>query len=200
MTQPEARIACESTAFAADAALCKSTLRTQLLAARMALPEEQQAAANQAIEAHVLAWWERCGSATLGVYWPIRGEPDLLPLFRQLAQCGVELALPMVVAREAPLVFAAWVPGQAMQADRFGIAIPAAPQRIVQPDTLLIPCVGVNLQRMRLGYGSGLYDRTLAALPNRVTVGIAYDCTKTEFPVAPHDIALQLVITESGIF
>ena len=53
-----------------------------------------------------------------------------------------------------------------------------------------------NADNFRLGYGGGYYDRTLAATPRPRTLGIAYACMQAEFASAPHDVALDLVLTE----
>jgi 5,10-methenyltetrahydrofolate synthetase len=168
-----------------DIMLIKTVLRSALLAAR------------NAIGAHVVAWWKANPVQTLGVYWPIRSEPDLRATYADLASRGVRLALPIVTGKNAPLRFAAWTPGDALVQDSLGIAIPAA-DIIVQPQALLIPCVGFNTERIRLGYGGGFYDRTLALQPRPLAIGIGYACALAVFDGAPHDVALDMIITESA--
>lgn len=174
----------------------KSDLRQVLLAARRAIEPAQRRAWDAAIGDNVLHWWNVHRTPTLGVYWPIRGEPDLSPVYAVLVERGVRLALPVVVGHAAPLHFAAWSPGDPMQKDAFGVATPAARSPAVQPDAILIPCVGFNAGRMRLGYGGGFYDRTLALAPRPAAIGIAYSNASAEFGSEAHDIALDLIITE----
>ncbi len=133
----------------------------------------------------------------MGVYWPLRGEPDLSAAYAQLALRGVRLSLPVVLERDAALAFAEWIPGEAMVRDKMGVAIPTVLRIVAQPPVLLVPCLGFNAGRYRLGYGGGFYDRTLAPLPRPFSVGVAYACLQAEFASAPHDIALDLVITEA---
>lgn len=178
----------------------KMSLRSELLAARRALTDEQRSDAAEKIGLQVINWVARCAIKTLAVYSPLRDEPDLTATWSALAASGVALALPVVVANDAPLCFVAWQPGQAMVRDALGVAIPALPHRPIRPEALCIPCLGITPQRMRLGYGGGFYDRTLAALPSATAVGIAFDCCKTEFAAEAHDIALHAVITESTQF
>ncbi len=176
----------------------KSALRRQLLANRQAIAAEVRREWDAAIGARLLALWETHRMPTLGVYWPIRGEPDLRPVYADLCERGVRLALPVVVENDAPLVFIAWRPGDAMSRDGFGVAVPADGIE-VRPEALLIPCVGFNAQRFRLGYGGGFYDRTLATTPRPVAIGISYACAVTAFDADPHDIALDAVITEAAL-
>jgi len=145
------------------------------------------------------AWCVDHPFRTLGVYWPIRGEPDLRNVYEELFANGMKLALPVVTGKDAPLRFIAWTPGDAMQKDQYGIGIPASGIE-VRPDAVLVPCVGFNEQRFRLGYGGGFYDRTLAQAPRPVAVGIAYASSLTAFEADAFDIALDRVITESMQF
>lgn len=170
-----------------------------LKAARRALDPVQKAQRDAAIGARVLAWWRgrTAGEAALlGVYWPLRGEPDLHPLYAELARAGVRLALPLVVAPDTALAFVEWVPGEAMLSDRMGVAVPALRRVLERPPVLLVPCLGFTAERYRLGYGGGYYDRTLEALPRPYTVGIAYAGDQVAFAGAQHDVALDLLITE----
>lgn len=174
----------------------KAALRRTLLAARAAIATDTRARHDAAISTQVLAWWDASPVQTLGIFFPMRGEPDLHAAYAALAARGVQLALPMVVGRAAPLQFAAWTPGQALVSDALGVSVPAQPGAALHPDALLIPCVGFNAQRIRLGYGGGYYDRTLALAPRPMAIGIAYANGFAAFQAAPHDIALDLVITE----
>lgn len=183
--------------FMAEYILEKTALRRALIANRQAIAPEVRSAWDAAIRVRVLDWWTSHRPSALGVYWPIRGEPDLRPLYAELAARGSQLALPLVVGKEEALRFARWTPGDALNTDAFGVAIPADASKTVQPDALLVPCVGFNAANIRLGYGGGFYDRTLAVQPRPFTVGIAYECGLVEFDGAAHDIALDKIITES---
>jgi 5-formyltetrahydrofolate cyclo-ligase len=97
------------------------------------------------------------------------------------------------------LEFAPWQPRMPMKAGDFGIQVPDTAVRI-KPQLLVIPCVGIDERRYRLGYGAGFYDRTLAGFPVRPsTLGIAFDCGRVKsIDPQPHDIHLDLGLTESG--
>jgi len=103
----------------------KADLRRALLAARSAITTDARRQYDAAIGAHVLAWWRTRPVQTLGIFWPMRGEPDLRDVYAELAAQGVQLALPLVVARDAPLQFAAWAPGAPLEVDAMGVSVPA---------------------------------------------------------------------------
>ena len=178
----------------------KAALRQSIKLVLAQIDPQCKAGWDAAIVARVLAWWRALGPAAppaLAVYWPLPGEPDLSAAYAALAAAGVVLALPVVVERHSALGFAQWMPGEAMLADRMGVAVPAALRMVERPPALLIPCLGFNAGRYRLGYGGGFYDRTLACPPRVLAVGVAYTCQQVAFASAPHDVALDLVITES---
>ncbi|MEO7494062.1 MAG: 5-formyltetrahydrofolate cyclo-ligase [Massilia sp.] len=175
----------------------KALLRARLLLARRAIAPRHKTAWDAAIGARVLDWWDANKPPMLGVYQALRGEPDLDAAYAELAARGARLALPVVVARDAPLGFAEWRPGEAMATDQMGVKVPADLRMVACPPALLVPCLGFNDGNFRLGYGGGYYDRTLAAAPRTRTLGIAYACMQAEFASAPHDVALDLVLTEA---
>jgi 5-formyltetrahydrofolate cyclo-ligase len=174
----------------------KPALRLALIANRQAIQPEVRNQWDAEIGRRVIDWWAVHRPKTLGVFSPVRGEPDLQKVYAALAARGVQLALPIVVGKHEPLRFAAWMPGDPLTRDAMGVAIPADANRTVQPEALLVPCVGFNAMNLRLGYGGGFYDRTLAVQPRPRAVGIAYECCLVEFNGAAHDVALDEIITE----
>jgi 5,10-methenyltetrahydrofolate synthetase len=180
----------------------KADLRRVLLARRAALDSATRKRWDDAIGAHILAWWQTQRAPWLGVYWALQSEPDLQAVYAELAANGVQLALPVVLEKDAPLAFANWQPGEPMAQDKMGVPVPAQLVLRPCPPALLVPCLGYNLERLRLGYGGGFYDRTLAQTPGTArpaTVGIGYSCMQAQFSGDPHDIALDCIITETGI-
>jgi 5-formyltetrahydrofolate cyclo-ligase len=182
--------------------MMKQDLREQLLTRRRAITSEQRALFDAALSKHVLTWWGQQPVSSLGVYSPIRGEPDLEMAYLELAKRGVQLALPVVIDANSPLQFVQWTPGDPLVAGAMKVPVPTPPHTIIQPAALLIPCVGFNQQRLRLGYGGGFYDRTLALAlthaPRPIAIGIAYRCLATAFDADTHDMALDIIITEDG--
>lgn len=141
----------------------------------------------------------------MGLYWPVRGEPSLGALPERWSAAGVQLALPVVQARHAPLQFVAWTPGDPMRVGDYGIARPAA-DRPVRPGVLIVPCVGFDRRGFRLGYGGGYYDRTFEQLADdgqtpAMAFGVAWDeGLIDDIEPLPTDVPMHAVITPSGVF
>jgi len=178
----------------------KAELRKQLLTARRGLDPATRAGWDRAIGDHVIDWWKATRPAALGVYWPLRDEPDLHPAYVELARLGARLLLPVVVQKDAALEFAEWRIGEETVKDKMGVAVPADLRlQAAYPPALLVPCLGFNPQGYRLGYGGGFYDRTLARQPRPRTVGIAYSSLQIVFAEDAHDVALNCILTEASI-
>jgi 5-formyltetrahydrofolate cyclo-ligase len=176
----------------------RGALRAKLLAARNELADRE--ARSRMLGDRLLRWLRTMPLQRLAFYWPIRGEPDVTAAITTwLAEdAGRRAALPVVAGQL--LEFAPWHPRMAMKNGDFGIRVPDTAARI-KPQLLVVPCVGIDEQRHRLGYGAGFYDRTLASVAVRPsTVGIAFDCGRVKsIDPKPHDIQLDLGITESGV-
>ena len=178
------------------AALAKLALRQALKQARAAIDPATRVQWDAAIGAQLLAWWRLRQFPDLGVYWPLAGEPDLRAAYAELADAGVRLALPVVLARDQALAFADWVPGEAMAKDMLGMTVPARLRMVERPPALVIPCLGFSDEGYRVGYGGGYYDRTLAPAIRPATLGVAYSCQRAVFSPAPFDVALDVIFTE----
>jgi len=66
---------------------------------------------------------------------------------------------------------------------------------------VLVPGVAFDLAGHRLGYGGGYYDRLLPMLPpHAVRVAGAFEIQIVDrVPAAPHDVAVDAIVTESRI-
>jgi 5,10-methenyltetrahydrofolate synthetase len=181
-----------------DSQAAKAALRKALRTARGGLDPAIKVQWDAHIGAQVVTWWRLRQMDTLGVYWPLAGEPDLRAAYAELALAGVRLALPVVMERNAPLAFTEWRLDEPMLADEMGVAVPATLRFVERPPALLIPCLGFNAGGYRLGYGGGYYDRTLERPPRPHTLGIAYSNQEARFPHAPHDVPLDVIVTETS--
>ena len=182
----------------------RRALRKQLVERRLALPPEDCARLSAAICAHLKAGFPQLTGMRVGFCWPIQNEPDLRPLlaqWRATGRPGFAALLPVVVAPATPLAFRAWDDRTPLIEDRYGIPYPPEGE-FVRPEALLIPVNAFDAAGFRLGYGGGFFDRTLAALtPRPLTIGIGFELARVESIVpAAHDVALDAVVTEAGVF
>jgi 5,10-methenyltetrahydrofolate synthetase len=188
----------------------RAEVRQQLLAARNALSASERAAADAALIVQLDPIMAQAldraqaqptiprSEPVLGVYWPVRGEPDLSVWYAQARLRGWRLALPRTVPNQ-PLEFGLWRSSSHLVNGPWQIPLPD-PFVTVQPDVLIVPCLGFDARGWRLGYGGGFYDRTLAA-SRTPAIGIARACGQIgELVPETHDIALDAIVTERAQF
>lgn len=177
----------------------KTDLRRALLAWRAALAHDARQQAEAAMAEHLVALLTARGAHRIAGYWPIRGEPSLDPAWRRLMQAGAMLALPVVRAPGAPLVFKQWDGSRPTDIDHARVPAPIDAPQVEALDAVVVPCVGVDARGFRLGYGGGYYDRTLAAWPVRPwCIGVAFEGQCVEFVADAHDVPLDAIVTERG--
>ena len=179
----------------------KSVLRRQLKAERLSMVDRHQRSVH--LQEVLRVWLVTRPESSIGAYWPIKGEFDALPaLFRWTeAEPDRRIGLPVIDRDSRQLRFHVWYPGCPMEDDAFGIPKPKGTEAF-EPGLLLVPLVGFGPQGVRLGYGGGFYDRTLAALsPRPYTVGVGYAHGYVPWLAPePHDVPLDAILTEDGVF
>jgi 5-formyltetrahydrofolate cyclo-ligase len=79
------------------------------------------------------------------------------------------------------------------------------PGKILQPeelDLVMVPGTAFDARGGRMGQGKGYYDRLLArARKDAPLVALAFECQMfPEIPVDAHDVYMDLVITEVGVY
>lgn len=135
-------------------------------------------------------------------YWPIRGEVDSRPIMMGLLEAGHQITLPVVVARERPMIFRKWTPDTEMIRGDLPIFEPEPGAPELLPDTLLIPMLAFDDHGFRLGMGGGFYDRTVPELRKLgpvTLIGLAHHQQRGEpLPRERHDVPLDWIVTDQG--
>ena len=182
-----------------SAAPDRADLRKKLLQQRrefVASPAFAQA--EEQLGQSLLRLLEQLEPQCLGLYWPLEGEFNAAGLMKAapgLSDCV--LALPFARKANRQMDFRRWDAQPPSVKDECGILSSAG--AVVQPDVLLVPCVGFSREGYRLGYGGGYYDRWLAAHPGVTTVGLAWQLGETDLAVQAHDQALTIILTEAAL-
>ncbi|WP_312595914.1 5-formyltetrahydrofolate cyclo-ligase [Brevundimonas sp.] len=135
----------------------------------------------------------------VALYRAMGSELDTDALAVALEAAGRRLCLPVVLERDAPMIFRAWSPGEPLELDAAGCPAPLPLAQKVDPDLILTPLLAFDPFGGRLGQGGGYYDRTFAARPDAIRIGYAYAGQAVErLVLEDHDIRLHGVLTETG--
>ena len=178
----------------------KGVLRKQLQAERQGMVDRHQRSVH--LQEVLRVWLVARTEKTIGAYWPIKGEFDALPALYRWSEADESrrIGLPVINRDTKQLRFHVWYPGCPMEEDAYGIPKPKDTEAF-EPQLLLVPCVGYGPKGLRLGYGGGFYDRTLAALqPRPLTVGVGYANGYVPWlQPEPHDVPLDAMVTDEGV-
>lgn len=184
-------------------------LRRSLRALRRALPEAERIAGAQAAAGHLLRFLARRRPGRLAAYVAADGELDPGPAIAAARSLGHRIYLPVVdPGPRAGLRFVQTEPGQALVANRFGIAEPQTGAECAARslDLVLVPLVAYDADGNRLGMGAGFYDRAFAfrrrsgRWRHPVLLGVAWPFQElAEIEPQRHDVALDGVLTADGL-
>jgi 5-formyltetrahydrofolate cyclo-ligase len=123
---------------------------------------------------------------------------------RWFIENGRRIALPWFADRDAPMLFREWTDPfdlSDLEPGPWGALQPTVNAAEVTPDVAFVPLVGFTADGQRLGQGGGHYDRWLAAHPDTVAIGLAWDMQLAdELPTEPHDRPLAAVVTPTRIY
>jgi 5-formyltetrahydrofolate cyclo-ligase len=69
-------------------------------------------------------------------------------------------------------------------------------------DMIVVPGLAFDRRGGRLGYGMGYYDRLLHQIRNNAKkVAVCFECQLVpEVPLLPHDIRMDMVVTENAVY
>lgn len=184
----------------------KQALRREVKARAFSLPEEERRRSDAAIRRTLLALPELAAADAVFSFFPVAGEPDILPVLEAVLAAGKTLALPrctapgVMEARRVTELLPAMLPPNCYGIPEPGEDCPLLPWSAFS--LAILPCVAADRNGGRLGHGGGYYDRFLAEAPRSMTSAVV--CRSVlmpeRVPAEPHDLPAGLVVTEGGVW
>lgn len=183
----------------------KKTLRTELRRKRVAhaaaLPAEVSALVFNRPPGPVLDLVP--SGATVGLYRSDTGEAPSARYIRFFFERGHKIALPRVTTLDKPMEFRLHTDPYEesdLEAGVWGLRQPGLDAPVVVPEVLFMPLIGFTAKGDRLGQGGGYYDRFLAAHPQTIAIGMAWDVQEVaELPLELHDMRLTAIVTPTRV-
>ena len=141
--------------------------------------------------------------ATIGLYRSDEGEAPSRGYIRFFFERGHPIALPRVTTLDKPMEFHLHTDPYAesdLESGVWGLRQPRTDAPVVVPEVLFMPLVGFTAKGDRLGQGGGYYDRFLAAHPQTIAIGMAWDVQEVdELPTELHDMRLTAIVTPTRV-
>ena len=137
-------------------------------------------------------------------YHSIKNEIKTTELNNKIINSGRILCLPLIISKKKYLFFREYNFSTNMIPGEFKIMEPDQQSLVVNPDLILVPCVGYDKFGKRIGYGGGYYDRTIYRLkkinPNLVTIIVAHSMQEVENIVCEKfDQKIDYILNEKNL-
>lgn len=179
----------------------RSELRRKRKAHAAALPPEVSALVFNRPPAALLELVPE--NATVGLYRSDEGEAPSRGYIRFFFERSNRIALPRVTTLDKPMEFRLHTDPYEesdLESGVWGLRQPGVEAPVVVPEVLFMPLVGFTTKGDRLGQGGGYYDRYLAAHPQTIAVGMAWDVQEVpELPLELHDMKLSAIVTPTRV-
>ena len=183
----------------------KIKIRSDLLALRHAIADGERAKAEQAMITKILSLASFRFAESILLYYPIKGEPNLLPLVDTIVSEGKKVAFPLCHTESCTLTYHYISSLDELKDGSYGTKEPLDTYPIYSPqnnknDLILVPGIGFDKQGYRLGYGKGYYDRFLNDFVG-TQIGITFHTLFADkLPRGHYDKRVFTVLTEKGVF
>ena len=177
----------------------KKALRRLSLEKRLSIPEAEKKAADAALCRAILSHDAFRTADLLLVFSPVRGEPDLSPIFVAARERGIPLAFPRT--QNGVMTFHLVASEKDLQSGQFGIPSPSeeAPLAPLSERTLcILPGLAATKNGERLGYGGGFYDRFFADFKGTSLFPIYHSLVLPSLPTEPTDHKPDFILSEKG--
>ncbi len=136
----------------------------------------------------------------IGGYYPINSEIGCLEILENLEKNNFKISLP-VAKKNNNMDFYEWSFKDTLKVSNRGIPEPLTKKKVF-PDVLIVPLVGFDKNKFRLGYGGGFYDRYIRKLLNFkkvFTIGFAFSFQEiTKIPINKFDQKLDIILTNKS--
>ncbi len=132
---------------------------------------------------------------TLAIYWPLKGEPDLLKL---VAAYSGKVAIPKI--RGDRMNFVKYDLGSYLEKSMYtGLMQPESNINAI-PELVFVPGLSFCVNGYRLGFGKGYYDKYFENHPNITKVGVCFHEYLIEsLPYNLNDIRMDYILTDKAI-
>jgi len=178
-------------------------VRSQAKAQRDALTPEERKLKSSFVCKRILEMEKFRQSEYLLVYNAIGSEVQMDSLIKESITMNKKVYYPKANSEDRSMEFYRVDDFRDFETGPYGIWEPRANEAtrfFGKSGFVIVPGVGFDANRYRLGYGAGYYDRYLERFPQLIKVMAAFDCqqVKDTFPMDT-DIKMDYVMTETKL-
>lgn len=181
----------------------KKILRNKLISDRLGLTSDDVKQKSKCIMAKLFSMDDYKNANVIMFYVDMRNEVMTKDAIKSAFEEGKRLVVPKVKKGRHLLAIEIHSLDE-LVSGTFGVMEPQSEEEITpyDIDMVLVPGVVFDKARNRIGYGAGYYDSFLPSLRSGVKkIAVAFEMQLVDFiPTEPHDIKMDLIITEKEIY
>ncbi len=183
----------------------KKQLREELLKLRGEISTDEREKAEAAVVMKLLSLASFRFAETVLLYYPIKGEINVLPIAEAAMKAGKKVAFPLCDTESSTMTYHIVSDLKELKIGSYGIPEPSRELPVYIPskdknDLIIIPAVCFDRQGYRVGYGKGYYDRYLNSFGG-TAVGVTFHkLLRPAVPRGRFDKHVSLIVTEKGVF
>lgn len=185
----------------------KIDLRKQYLERRAAIPPDKRKIRDEKICKNIIASAAYRYADILLLYYPIKGEIDILPVMEAALSAGKKVAFPRCCAEDHSMTFYYTSSKEDFEKGSYGLQEPFTDLPVFDPDEInsknvlcIVPAVVYDHRGYRVGYGGGYYDRFFGK-HKPASIGVVYnEFILKSVPHGKYDISVDVVVNERGIY
>ena len=176
----------------------KSDLRKSQLNRRLHLSQDEYLDRSKKIQINIVESEIFQEANLIACYLPIKNEVDTSFIIKSCFDLNKLIVLPKIISNS--MVFTLHKVNDTFVVNKFGIKETANEEISVNDIELFIcPCLAYNKAGIRLGYGGGYYDKALSSSSAK-KIGIAFELQNLSFDSEPHDVPMNYICNENGLF
>jgi len=176
----------------------KAALRKHLLEKRDSISFDLMEIHSEKIVSKLMKTKIISEAKSIGCYYSIGSEVQTVELITRLLDEKKSVSLPVI--SNSAMSFRIIEDIMKLEKNEFDIPEPKD-NAIIQEkhDVILIPCVGLDNEGNRIGYGQGFYDKYLEG-NNAIKIALSYSKQIVKsIPVSDNDIKMDWIITEKDV-
>ena len=183
----------------------KKKLREEILKLRSEISDSERKEAEDAVVMKLLSLASFRFAETVLLYYPIKGELNILPLAEAAIKAGKKVAFPLCDTESSTMTYHLVSDLSDLKEGSYGIPEPTSKLPLYTPskeknDLIIIPGVCFDRHGYRVGYGKGYYDRYLNSFGG-TAVGVTFHkLLRPSVPRGRFDKHVSLIVTEKGAF
>ena len=185
-----------------DTALLKRSERSRFMALRNELDKDFRIQADPKLIRAFLSLLEYKNASTLLMYYPVKGEVNILEIANIALSTGKKVAFPVCRKETFDMDFLSVDSLFDLKKGSYGIPAPDESCDIVTDFSsaiCIVPALAFDRRGFRIGYGKGYYDRFLEKHPV-YSAGLVYSPLLTDtLPTEATDKKVDVIITEKEV-